>query len=125
MGSVWRATHEQLGTQVAVKFIGQALLGDAESYARFRSEAQVTASLQSAFIARTQDYDVCEGVPFLVMDLLRGESLKHRLARVRRLSPQETALLVFQVARGLTVRSRRKLGGVDCPTPVRQSQSPL
>lgn len=89
MGSAWVADHLGLDTQVAVKFIAAEGEPDrAELLARFKREAAVAASLQSPHVVRMLDHGVMDdGAPFIVMELLRGESLAARLAREGALDP--------------------------------------
>ncbi|MBN2196056.1 MAG: serine/threonine protein kinase [Polyangiaceae bacterium] len=101
MGSVWKARHEELGTHVALRLMAAELATNAEGLARFRREAQAAAALESAHIAKVFDFGVDGGAPYLVMELLRGESLGGRLARTGRLSLAETARILGEVARGV------------------------
>ncbi len=103
MASVWTAEHLGLGTQVAVKFISPHLVpSDTELVQRFKREASVTAKLTSPFIVRMFDHGVmADDSPYLVMELLEGESLAQRLERTEVLSLRETEQLIKQVARGL------------------------
>jgi eukaryotic-like serine/threonine-protein kinase len=64
-------------------------------------EAQAAASLRSPHVVQILDHGVDEGVPFIVMELLDGESLASRLERVQRLSPADTARVITQVARAI------------------------
>ncbi|MFE6358411.1 serine/threonine-protein kinase [Streptomyces sp. NPDC057806] len=88
MGQVWEARDETLGRHVAVKVISQLAGGGSqgtEARARFLREAQITARLQHPNIVTI--HDVGESgtaygtVPFLVMELVRGESLGAKLRR--------------------------------------------
>ncbi len=104
MGSVWVAEHTGLGTEVAVKFITDVLpRRNPELSARFRREAQAAAKLQSPYVVSTFDHGVMEdGTPFIVMELLCGESLADRIARPPGLlSPAELQPLLVQVASAL------------------------
>jgi serine/threonine protein kinase len=103
MGSVWRA--ERLGWQapVAVKLMHSPGLQDATALARFQREAHLAASLRSLHIVQVLDdgVDPATGTPFIVMELLEGESLAERLSRLRRLRPPVAAQIVSQIARAL------------------------
>jgi serine/threonine-protein kinase len=104
MGSVWVARHEGLDRDVAVKFVSDELRrsGDDAVLARFSREAKLAAKIDSPHVVRVFDHgETDDGVPFIVMELLRGESLAERLARDARLSPRALADVVRQVARGL------------------------
>src|SRR5687767_8426993 len=101
MGSVWKAEHLGLRAPVAVKLIDQSIEMLPEALQRFLREAQAAASLRSPHVVQILDHGVDEGVPFIVMELLEGESLASRLERVQRLSPAETARIITQVARAV------------------------
>lgn len=101
MGSVWRAEHLELGTLVAVKLISEEVAKNPEALARFRREAHAAAALRSPHVVQILDYGVDGDTPFMVMELLDGESLADRLARRRSLSLQETAKILSQVARAV------------------------
>jgi eukaryotic-like serine/threonine-protein kinase len=103
MGSVWRAERLGWGAPVAVKLMHLPGLQDANALARFEREAHLSASLRSLHIVQILDdgTDPATGTPFIVMELLEGESLAERLGRVRRLRPQVVAQIVSQIARAL------------------------
>jgi eukaryotic-like serine/threonine-protein kinase len=103
MGSVWKAEHLGLRAPVAVKLIDKSIDMMPEALSRFHREAQAAASLRSPHVVQILDHGVDEAaqVPFIVMELMEGESLAARLERVARLSAPETARIVSQVARAL------------------------
>jgi eukaryotic-like serine/threonine-protein kinase len=103
MGSVWKAEHLGLRAPVAVKLIDQSIEMLPEALSRFHREAQAAASLRSPHVVQILDHGVDDAsqVPFIVMELMEGESLASRLERVNRLSAPETASIVSQVARAL------------------------
>jgi serine/threonine-protein kinase len=101
MGSVWLAEHLALRSWVAVKLMDPAIAATPEGAERFRREAQAAASLRSAHVVQVLDYGLHEATPFLVMELLQGESLAGCLEREKRLSPQRTLAIITQVARAL------------------------
>ncbi len=70
--------------------------------ARFKREANAAAALNSPYVVTIFDYDVDQGVPFIAMECLHGESLADRLEREERLSPGDTLEILTQVGRGLT-----------------------
>jgi eukaryotic-like serine/threonine-protein kinase len=103
MGTVWAAHHEALDTEVAVKFIQLAAAADAD-VARFSREAKLAAQIKSPHVVQMFDHGVLDdGTPYIVMELLRGESLAQRLRREPAPTVEEVATIVDQVARALTV----------------------
>jgi eukaryotic-like serine/threonine-protein kinase len=103
MGCVWVAEHLTLRTQVAVKFISAALAANShEIVARFVQEASLAAQIRSPHVVQIFDQGVmADGTPFMVMELLDGESLQSWLDRRGRLSVHEAATVVIHVARAL------------------------
>jgi serine/threonine protein kinase len=101
MGSVWRADHVELRSVVAVKLIDPSLAQSAEGRSRFLREARAAGALRSNHVVQVYDYGVDEGIPFLVMELLEGESLAARLERKGRLTLAELQPVVRQVGRAL------------------------
>ena len=102
MGSVWLAEHLTLRSPVAIKLIEPSIAANPEALARFLREAQAAASLRSPHVVQILDHGVDAGVPFIVMEVLEGESLADRLTRLGRLSPAETARVMTQVGRAMT-----------------------
>jgi eukaryotic-like serine/threonine-protein kinase len=101
MGSVWRAEHVELGSQVAVKLIAEGIATSETALGRFRREAKAAAALSSPHVVQIFDYGVDKDVPYIAMELLHGESLAQRL-KVRRTLPQaELARLLTHVARAI------------------------
>ncbi len=101
MGSVWRALHLTLNSPVAIKLIDPSIAASENALARFLREAQAAAALRSPHVVQTLDYGVHDGIPFIAMELMEGESLADRLKRVGRLSPAETAKFLMHVARAV------------------------
>ena len=111
MGEVWVAHHKTLGEKVAVKLLttdplpGETEVEDpATAAARFLFEAQIAARLsrRTRHIVRVTDHGEEDGVPYLVMELLDGETLDGVLAREARVAAPTVARVVAQVARALT-----------------------
>ncbi|MDP8999598.1 MAG: protein kinase [Myxococcota bacterium] len=102
MGSVWHATHLGLDIPCAVKFIEGEGAHLPEVQARFEREAKAAAQLRSPHVVQILDHGVCDGTPYIAMELLEGEDLGKRLARVGRMSPHELVPVVAQVGRALS-----------------------
>lgn len=101
MGSVWVARHLQLQRDVAIKFMDAKASASPEMRARFEREARASAQMQHANIVQVHDFGLEGDTPYIVMELLRGESFEERLKREKRLSLKATAVLLTQVAKGL------------------------
>src|SRR4051812_24558054 len=79
MGEVWRARHVSLNSHVAIKFLLGSLASEERTRKRFLQEAQVTAQLKTRHAVQVFDFGVTEeGLPYLVMELLDGETLDQR-----------------------------------------------
>ncbi|MEV6865640.1 serine/threonine-protein kinase [Streptosporangium subroseum] len=101
MGEVWRAEDELLGREVAVKLLRQHMAADPAFRERFRSEARIAAGLADPGIAQVYDYGEADGIAYLVMELVPGESLAGILVRDGSLSVEVTLDVVQQTAKGL------------------------
>jgi eukaryotic-like serine/threonine-protein kinase len=89
MGSVWVAENMALKANIALKLI-RADVAESSANERFLSEARLAARLQHAAIVRVFDFGTTEhDEPFIVMELLEGETLGQRLSRLGSLDPTE------------------------------------
>jgi serine/threonine protein kinase len=80
MGVVYRAADTRLGRDVAIKILPEAFTRDPERLARFEREARVLASLNHPNIATIHGLEEAEDVRFLVLELIKGVTLRFRLA---------------------------------------------
>ena len=106
MSVVWRGFDEVLGRQVAVKVLPPSTSADPAFRRRLRAEAQAAARLSHPHITNVYDYGEAttvdgEPVPYVVMELIDGESLAAVLARVRRLPWQAAVRITSEVAAAL------------------------
>src|SRR6185436_6077847 len=101
MGSVWIARHRELEIDVTVKFMAPMLVEALEARTRFEREAKVAARLRSQHVVQVLDYGVEDGTPYIVMELLKGESLSARIAREGRLPMPVAARIVVQICKAL------------------------
>jgi serine/threonine protein kinase len=102
MGLVFEAEHARLRRRVAVKVLARHLASDVQALARFNREAEIISQLEHPHIVQILDFDTTEqGEPYIVMELLKGESLSARLERDGCLPIEEAARIVHQVASGL------------------------
>jgi Tol biopolymer transport system component len=81
MGEVYQARDARLGRDVALKILPEPLRGNAQWLARFESEARILASLSAPGIAAIHGLEESEGIRFLVLELIPGETLGERLKR--------------------------------------------
>jgi serine/threonine-protein kinase len=102
MGSVWLAHHVELDMPCALKFVEGAGALDPDTRHRFAREAKAAALLRSPHVVQILDAGTWDGTPYLAMELLEGETLAERLARLGRLRPPACVAVVDQVARALT-----------------------
>jgi eukaryotic-like serine/threonine-protein kinase len=102
MAAVYECEHVNIGKRVAVKVLAAELANSAIVIERFMREARAAASVKSPYIVEVYDSGRLEdGRPFIAMELLDGESLYDRMARVRLIDPQTTVRIIGQVAKGL------------------------
>jgi serine/threonine protein kinase/tetratricopeptide (TPR) repeat protein/TolB-like protein len=100
MGIVYRARDERLDRDVALKVLSPALLHDSTFIHRFRREALLLSKLNHPNVAVIHDFDTVEGITFLVMELIKGEPLNHKIARGP-LKESEILWLTVQLLDGL------------------------
>jgi serine/threonine-protein kinase len=101
MAAVYEAENVDIGKRVAVKVLAAELATSRTVNERFIREARAAAAIRSPYICDVYDVGTYEDRPFLVMELLEGESLYDRLSRVRRLDIKATLTIATQVAKGL------------------------
>jgi eukaryotic-like serine/threonine-protein kinase len=113
IGSVWLARHRVLGSYAAVKLIRAEMALHPEARTRFFREAQLSAQLVSSHVVRVLDAgeEVVDGdrQPFIVMELLRGETLGARLERQGVLEPRECATWIMHICRAMSEAHERGL----------------
>ncbi|HVV87195.1 MAG TPA: serine/threonine-protein kinase, partial [Kofleriaceae bacterium] len=99
MGAVYSAEHVVLGRKVAIKVLLPALSSNDELVRRFFNEARATATLDHPGLVQVFDFGhAAGGSAYLVMELLQGETVGKRLARVGRLDHASAADLCRQAA---------------------------
>jgi eukaryotic-like serine/threonine-protein kinase len=100
MGVVYRAEDVRLGRSVALKFLPPELTRDRATLERFQREARAASSLNHPSICTLYDIDEYEGQPFLVLEVLEGETLRDRIDGKPMRTPQLLELAI-EVADGL------------------------
>jgi len=100
MGEVYRARDSRLRREVAIKVLPQALSLDADRMRRFEQEALATAALNHPNILAVFDIGTSEGAPYVVSELLEGETLRERL-RSGSIAVRKMLDYALQIAHGL------------------------
>lgn len=100
MGEVYRARDTRLGRDVAIKVLPAAFASDADRLRRFEQEARATAALNHPNILAVFDIGNAEGAPYVVSELLEGETLRERL-RTGALPARKCSEIAIQIAQGL------------------------
>jgi serine/threonine protein kinase len=102
MGTVYEAVQENMDRPVAVKVLRAELANEPEVLVRFRREAETIASLRHPNIVAVSDFEQPEGeAPFLVMELLNGESLRARIARMGAQDANVVVTIAMQILSAL------------------------
>src|SRR5712691_671608 len=106
MGEVYRARDPRLNREVAVKVLPASFANDPGRLRRFEQEAHATSALNHPNILAIYDVGTNEGAPYVVSELLEGESLRERLERGP-LTPRKTIDYAIQIANGLSAAHER------------------
>jgi len=102
-GEIYVADHMRLPGRVAIKVLHHGLERSAEVLSRFRQEAEITATLHHPHIVQVLDFNVTDqGFPYLVMELLEGESLARRITHAGALPPATAVDIIDQIAQALS-----------------------
>jgi len=100
MGVVYRAKDARLGREVAIKVLPRAFAENADRLRRFELEVRTTGNLNHPNVLAVYDTGTHEGEPYLVMELLQGETLRDRMAG-KPFSPKKAVEIALQIAHGL------------------------
>ncbi len=100
MGEVYRARDERLKRDVAIKVLPVSFSTDPDRLRRFEQEAQAAGALNHPNITAVYDVGEHEGAPYVVQELLEGETLRSRLG-ARAFPPRKALGHALQIAHGL------------------------
>jgi hypothetical protein len=100
MGAVYKAQDTRLGRDVAIKVLTAVTMNDRERLLRFEQEARATGMLNHPNLLTIFDVGNTDGTPYLVSELLQGETLRERLGRGP-VPPRKSVEIALQVAHGL------------------------
>ncbi len=113
MAEVYKAYQPSLDRYVAIKVMHAFLARDPDFLGRFEREAKSVAALQHPNIIQVHDFDVHNGMPYMVMEFVEGGTLKTRvenLARLNEVLPlAETVRIVREVGRALSYAHQRSM----------------
>jgi serine/threonine protein kinase len=132
MGSVFEVVHRVTGKRFAIKWMLPELSQNDEAVKRFVREAQVAGRFDHPNVVEVYDIGQERGSLYMVMELLRGESLAQHLARVRKVSPSDAAAILLPcmnaVARahraGIIHRDLKPANIFLCPARNGQAAAP-
>src|SRR5713101_660141 len=108
MGEVYRARDPRLGREVAIKVLPASFSQDPDRLRRFEQEARAAGVLNHPNITAVYDVGTHEGAPYVVSELLEGETLRARLAGGA-LSVRKAIDYAVQIARGLAAAHEKKI----------------
>ena len=100
-GVVHRAEDPSDGSIVAIKILRSDRIGNHDVIRRFRKEARLMAEANNPYVVNLLEFNEDDGIPYMVLEFVAGESLAHLLAARSRLGEREALSIMVAVARGL------------------------
>ncbi|GIW79917.1 MAG: hypothetical protein KatS3mg105_1724 [Gemmatales bacterium] len=101
MAGVYKAVHNTIGQVVAIKILPPSRARDAQMFARFQREARLALKLKHPNIVRAFEMGEANGLHYIVMEFLDGETLEDVLKRRKKLPPAEGVRIVYHALQGL------------------------
>lgn len=103
MGDVYLASHARLNRRFAIKILHPMFAKNAEAFARFRREAQITSALGHPHIVEVVDFNtLTDGAPYIVMECLEGVDLEQRIEELGRIPLAETLTVADRLGSALS-----------------------
>ena len=109
MGEVYQAHDTKLGRDVAIKILPEAFAHDTERLSRFQREAKMLAALNHPNIATIFGLEHSDGVQYLVMELVLGETLQERVRRDAPVPVEESLAIAKQIAEALEAAHEKNI----------------
>ena len=101
MGAVYEAEHTGIGKKVAIKFLTREAAKENTVASRFAREARAASAIESEHIVTVFDAGTDDGLPYIAMELLRGEDFGARIRRLGKIPQEQAVHVIAQVLRGL------------------------
>ena len=109
MGEVYQAHNTKLGRDVAIKVLPEAFAHDPERHSRFQREAKMLAALNHPNIATIFGLEHSDGVQYLVMELVPGDTLQQRVKRDGPVPVEEALTIAKQIAEALEAAHEKNI----------------
>jgi eukaryotic-like serine/threonine-protein kinase len=109
MSMVYRAWDATLERWVAIKLMHRDITSDPDQLERFRREARAVARLNHPHVVTVIDFGEDDGRPYIVLELIEGETLKQRIRRMGRLPVDEAVAYAIEIGRALSAAHGERL----------------
>lgn len=109
MSTVYRAFDPTLERWVAIKLMHKDISTDPDQLERFRREARAVARLSHPHVVTVIDFGEDSGTPYIVFELVEGETLKERIKRLGRLPVDEAVAYAIEIGRALSAAHAERL----------------